>query len=97
MRELLEVALAREPLTLRREVGVPQPNALRTGEEVVLTGGPYQGTPGVFLCLRTDANWADITELNGKVRSHPVAWLSRPACVAAETSTVRSQGTETAS
>jgi hypothetical protein len=48
----------------------------RPGDEVVLAEGTYQGTPGVFLGLRPDVNWADITERNGSIRSHPVAWLA---------------------
>ena len=48
----------------------------REGDEVVLASGTHQGTAGVFLRLRNDANWADITERNGSVRSHPVAWLA---------------------
>ena len=47
----------------------------REGDEVVLTEGTYQGTLGVFLKLREDLKWADITERNGSVRSHPVVWL----------------------
>jgi hypothetical protein len=47
------------------------------GDEVVLAEGTYQGTMGVFVGLRDDAGWADITESNGAVRSHPVAWLRR--------------------
>jgi len=43
--------------------------AFRAGDEVVLAHGTYQGTPGVFLRLREDAKWADITERNGSVRS----------------------------
>ena len=50
-------------------------STFREGDEVVLAEGTYQGTPGVFLHLRKDVNWADITERNGSVRSHPVAWL----------------------
>jgi hypothetical protein len=30
---------------------------------------------GVFVELRADAKWADITERNGEVRRHPVEWL----------------------
>lgn len=45
------------------------------GDEVVLVEGTYQGTLGVFVRLRDDVRWADITERNGAVRSHPVAWL----------------------
>jgi hypothetical protein len=51
----------------------------REGDEVVMTDGTYQGTLGVFLRLRKDVNWADITERNGSVRSHPVVWMSHSA------------------
>ena len=51
----------------------------REGEEVVLANGTYQGTLGVFLRLRADVNWADISERNGNVRSHPVMWLAHSA------------------
>lgn len=52
------------------------------GDEVVLAEGTYQGTLGTFLHLREDLNWADITERNGNIRSHPVAWLAhRPSGV----------------
>ena len=54
-------------------------NAFRSGDDVVLSEGPYQGTPGSFLRLRPDSNWADIEERNGKVRSHPLAWLTHRA------------------
>ena len=58
----------------------------RGGEEVVLIGGSHQepvcalrakpyGTPGVFLSVRQDPKWADITERNGAVKSHPLQWL----------------------
>jgi hypothetical protein len=47
----------------------------REGDEIVLAEGSYQGTPGVFFRLRADVKWADITERNGKIRSHPVEWL----------------------
>lgn len=50
--------------------------AFREGEEVVLADGTYRGTLGVFLHLRDDANWADIRERNGVIRSHPVVWLA---------------------
>lgn len=46
------------------------------GDEVVLAEGTYQGTPGTFLRLRDDAKWADITERDGSIRSHPLAWLA---------------------
>jgi hypothetical protein len=47
----------------------------RAGDHVVLAEGPYEGTPGVFVTLREDINWADIKERNDTVRSHPVTWL----------------------
>ena len=49
------------------------------GDNVVLAEGTYQGTLGVFLRLREDANWADIREPNGDIRSHPVIWLAHSA------------------
>jgi hypothetical protein len=52
------------------------------GDEVVLAIGTYQGTPGVFLRLRKDTAWADITQRDGSIRSHPVAWLAHAAPVA---------------
>jgi hypothetical protein len=48
----------------------------REGDNVVLVRGTYQGTPGVFLRLRADPRWADITERDGIVRSHPLEWLA---------------------
>ena len=51
-------------------------SVFREGDEVFLAKGSYQGTPGVFLRLKDDRAWADITERNGLVRSHPVAWLA---------------------
>ena len=48
----------------------------REGDEVVLAQGTYPGTLGVFLRLKEDANWADIRERNGDIRSHPVVWLA---------------------
>jgi hypothetical protein len=53
----------------------PVGSVFREGDEVVLAKGTYQGTPGVFLQLREDVNWADIMERNGSIRRHPVAWL----------------------
>jgi hypothetical protein len=53
--------------------------AFREGDEVVLAEGTYQGTPGIFLRLKDDVKWADITERNGTVRSHPVEWLAHAA------------------
>jgi len=46
------------------------------GDEVVLAYGSHQGTLGVFLRLKEDENWADITERNGSIRSHPMEWLA---------------------
>ncbi len=46
------------------------------GDRVVLAHGGYMGTPGVFLHLRADPKWADITESDGSVRAHPVEWLA---------------------
>jgi hypothetical protein len=54
----------------------PAVPAFREGDEVVLTEGTYQGTPGIFLRASEDPKWADITERNGKVRNHPLAWLA---------------------
>jgi hypothetical protein len=56
--------------------------AFHEGDQVVLAEGSYQGTPGVFLRLREDVKWADITERDGSVRSHPVAWLAHSAALA---------------
>jgi len=54
----------------------PVSPAFREGDEVVLAEGTYQGTPGVFLRLTKDANWAEISERNGSIRQHPLAWLA---------------------
>jgi len=54
-------------------------HTFREGDEVVLSQGSYQGTLGVFLRLREDVHWADITERNGAIRSHPVVWLAHSA------------------
>ncbi len=48
----------------------------REGDAVVLAQGTYQGTGGVFLRLKEDPKWADITETDGSVRCHPVEWLA---------------------
>ena len=58
---------------------VPTTATFHEGDEVVLVEGTYQGTLGVFVRLRDDVGWADITERNGAVRSHPVAWLGHSA------------------
>ena len=39
----------------------------------LLAEGTYQGAAGVFLRLREDAKWTDITARDGSVRSHPMA------------------------
>ena len=54
---------------------VPALPVFHEGDEVVLVAGTYQGTLGVFVRLRDDVGWADITERNGEVRPHPLAWL----------------------
>ncbi|MBZ5602955.1 MAG: hypothetical protein LAO79_11665 [Acidobacteriia bacterium] len=51
----------------------------REGDRVVLAEGTYQGTPGIFLRLSGDPRWAEITERNGEVRSHPLVWLAHAA------------------
>ena len=57
----------------------PAVPAFHAGDEVVLAHGTYQGTSGIFLKLREDTRWAEITELDGAVRSHPVLWLAHAA------------------
>jgi hypothetical protein len=54
----------------------PAALTFREGDEVVLAKGSYEGTLGIFLRLKEDVNWADITERNGDVRCHPVIWLA---------------------
>ena len=50
--------------------------AFQKGDEVFLSRGTYQGTRGVFLNLKNDDTaWADVSERNGMIRSHPVEWL----------------------
>jgi len=58
--------------------------AFREGDEVVLARGSYQGTLGVFLRLKEDVKWADITERNGSVRSHPMVWLAHAPAAGSE-------------
>lgn len=50
--------------------------AFHEGDEVVRILGNYRGNPGTFVGLREDANWADITDSDGFVRSCPVSWLA---------------------
>ena len=52
-------------------------SVFREGDHVVLAEGTYQGTAGVFIRLNKDVNWAQITERDGRVRSHPVVWLAQ--------------------
>jgi len=59
----------------------PTDSLFLAGDPVVLAKGPNAGTVGVFLRPRADIKWADITESNGTVRSHPVEWLARAALV----------------
>lgn len=57
----------------------PATQVFNTGDEVVVTRGTYQsseGSHGVFLRLREDANWADVTARDGTISSHPVEWLA---------------------
>ena len=53
----------------------PAGTVFHEGDQVVLAEGTYQGHLGVFVGLKDDVKWADITEPDGSVRSHPVAWL----------------------
>ncbi len=64
------------------------------GDEVVLVEGTYQGTLGVFVQLRGDTGWADITERNGAVRSHPVAWIGHAVGAARSSVSVAAAGLE---
>jgi hypothetical protein len=59
----------------------PADATFHEGDQVVLAQGSYQGTLGVFLRLKEDPNWADITEPAGNVRSHPVRWLAHSPAV----------------
>jgi len=59
----------------------PADATFHEGDKVVLAQGSYQGTLGVFLRLKEDTNWADITEAGGNVRSHPVRWLAHSAVI----------------
>lgn len=56
----------------------------REGDEVVLAEGTYQGSYGVFLRLKADVQWADITERDGAVRSHPAQWLAHATAPASQ-------------
>jgi hypothetical protein len=81
MRTIWAAATALEPMPLEADgpAGVEQSRGVETfreGDEVILAAGTYQGTLGIFLHLRSDIRWADITERNGEIRSHPVEWLA---------------------
>jgi len=77
MRETFPAAVvATEPVSPDDDGSSPVGSSFRKGDQVVLTGGPHWGTPGIFLRLRSDVNWADLEEGNGGVRCHPVAWIS---------------------
>jgi hypothetical protein len=52
------------------------PTPFREGDNVVLLEATCRGTPGVFLRLRADPKWADVTEPDGIVRTHPFEWLA---------------------
>jgi hypothetical protein len=52
------------------------PKTFHEGDMVVLDRGTYQGTPGVFVRLQEDINWAEIRESDGSRWSHPVVWLA---------------------
>jgi hypothetical protein len=71
----------------------PVAYAFRLGDEIVLAQGTYQGTLGVFLRLGIDVNWAEIEEQNGRVRSHPVAWLALVSGIAGASSRKRCPAT----
>jgi hypothetical protein len=51
-------------------------NRFHEGDMVVLDSGTYQGTPGVFVRLLEDVNWAEIRECDGSLWNHPVIWLA---------------------
>lgn len=59
--------------TSTTKVAVP---SFQQGDEVVLAKGEFLGTLGVFLRLNEDPKWAEVTERDGSVRSHPVEWLA---------------------
>ena len=50
---------------------IPTVSGFREGDDVVLAEGTYQGTTGVFLRLREDANWADIAETQWRRSQSP--------------------------
>jgi len=52
----------------------PSATESKQGDEVALFAGAYPGTRGVFMNLRPEPHWADLRELSGRVRNHPLAW-----------------------
>jgi len=76
MRKVLAATLALEPLSVKADGSSRAADAFREGDEVVPAAGAHQGTPGTFLRLRSNINWADITERNGSIRSRTVAGLT---------------------
>ncbi len=76
MRTILAAAPAPGPLSVKADGPSRGADAFRKGDEVVLATGTNQGTLGIFLRLKSDIHWADITERNGEIRSHPVVWLA---------------------
>jgi hypothetical protein len=76
MGTILAAAPAHEPLPVKADGPSRGTDTFRKGDEVVLAAGSNQGTLGIFLRLKSDIHWADITERNGEIRSHPVVWLA---------------------
>jgi hypothetical protein len=68
MRKVLAATLALEPLSVKADGSSRAADAFREGDEVVPAAGAHQGTPVTFLRLRSNINWADITERNGNIR-----------------------------
>ena len=64
-------------------IGNKPSDAFQEGDEVVLERGTYQGTPGVFVRLLKDVNWAEIRGSDGSLWSHPVVWLAHAPSAAA--------------
>jgi hypothetical protein len=78
MRRNFDCKLPGENMNDKRPPEAP----FHAGEPVFLALGTYQGTPGVFLRFREDRSWADVEELGGAVRCHPVAWLGHSPAIA---------------
>ena len=58
----------------------PRPKTgFRAGDDVVLAEGTYQGTDGVFLGFREDANWANIRDATAaSAATRWPGWRKRP-------------------